>query len=250
MLSGHWGDQMLFSAAYLIDLLRRGAWPPIWRHTREYARYFGNSGDLASPPPAARRRRALSRAAARRAAAEVAAPATVRPPQAEDLVRAVVSQRRIAVIATGSRPSNGPFHSAHAQAVYIEARSKYQVQCMEWNAKVGARYGLERGVSVSRSRPHRLHDVHPGDIHAHDGVPRALLRAGDARRAARFDSRADVEIGFQPLRQQGISDDAGEILRTLTTDCLGVRFGYPRRRQARTGAARLAGSTERAPTAR
>ena len=26
LLSGHWGDQMLFSTGYLVDLARRGAW--------------------------------------------------------------------------------------------------------------------------------------------------------------------------------------------------------------------------------
>ena len=58
MLSGHWGDQMLFSSAYLIDLFRRGAWPSIWQHTREYGRYFGDE-------ETARRRRLLLVDAAR-----------------------------------------------------------------------------------------------------------------------------------------------------------------------------------------
>ena len=53
MITGHFGDEMLFSTAYLIDLLRAGAWRTVSRHTREYARYFGEA------EAAVRRRRLL-----------------------------------------------------------------------------------------------------------------------------------------------------------------------------------------------
>jgi asparagine synthase (glutamine-hydrolysing) len=58
ILSGHWGDQMLFSSAYLVDLFRRGAWRSIVRHTREYEKYFG-------PREAAVRRRVFVQDAVR-----------------------------------------------------------------------------------------------------------------------------------------------------------------------------------------
>ena len=71
---------------------------------------------------------------------------------------------------------NRPFHSAHARAVYIEARSKYQVQCMEWNTKAGALHGLDVAFPfLDRDLIGFLMAI-PGEIHARDGVPRVLLR--------------------------------------------------------------------------
>jgi len=225
MLSGHWGDQMLFSSAYLIDLFRRGAWPSIWRHTREYGRYFGNEETT-------RRRRLLIVDAARyHVPRTLAAPLKwlrlrlFAPPRPKSwfapsfLQTALKHRYRLATL-------DGPFHSAHAHAVYIEARSKYQVQCMEWNSKVGARYGLEAAFPfLDRDLIAFLMAI-PGEMHAPDGVPRALLR--QAMRGILPDSiRARTwKSDFSSFVSQGLSDDADEILRTMTSDCLGVRFGF------------------------
>ena len=118
------------------------------------------------------------------------------------------------------------FHSAHAQAVYIEARSKYQVQCMEWNAKVGAMHGLDVAYPfLDRDLIAFLMAI-PGEVHARDGVPRALLR--EAMRGVLPDSiRARTwKSDFSPFVNSGLRDDAATIQRTLHPDCLGVRFGY------------------------
>ncbi|MCM3880915.1 MAG: asparagine synthase-related protein [Vicinamibacterales bacterium] len=225
MLSGHWGDQMLFSSAYLIDLLRRGAVSTIWRHTREYARYFGSQ-------EASRRRRLLLVDAVR-----YHVPRSIAPPlkwlrlqlldrrRTKDWFAAAFLKsalRHRYRLATFERA----FHSAHAQAVYIEARSKYQVQCMEWNAKVGALHGLDLAYPfLDRDLIAFIMSI-PGDVHAYNGVPRALLREGmrgvlpDSIRARTWKS------DFSPFVNMGLSHDAAVILQTLTPDCLGVRFGY------------------------
>jgi asparagine synthetase B (glutamine-hydrolysing) len=142
MLSGHWGDQMLFSTAYLIDLLRRGRLPTIWRHTREYARYFGGQ-------ETSNRRRLLLVDAVR-----YHVPRSIAPPLKWLRLQLLDRRRPKGWFAPGFLRNalrhryrlatfECTFHSAHAQAVYVEARSKYQVQCMEWNTKVGAMYGLD-----------------------------------------------------------------------------------------------------------
>ena len=240
LLSGHWGDQMLFSSAYLIDLFRQGAWPSIWRHTREYGRYFGNE-------ETARRRRLLLVDAARyHVPRTLAAPLKwVRlqlfaPPRPKPwfapsfLATALQHRHRLATL-------DGPFHSAHARAIYIEARSKYQVQCMEWNTKVGALYGLEAAFPfLDRDLIAFLMAI-PGEMHARHGVPRALLREAmcgilpDSIRARTWKS------DFTAFVSQGVKDDADEILRTLSSDCLGVRFGYLDGGKLRPELARLAG---------
>jgi len=118
------------------------------------------------------------------------------------------------------------FHSAHAQAVYIEARSKYHVQCMEWNAKVAASFGLDVAFPfLDRDLIAFLMAI-PGDVHARDGVPRVLLR--EAMRDVLPDSiRARTwKSDFSQFVNHGLSEDSAAILETLSTDCLGVRFGY------------------------
>lgn len=225
MLSGHWGDQMLFSTAYLIDLLRRGAWPTIWRHTREYARYFGNAETKA-------RRRLLLVDAVR-----YHVPRAIAPPL--KWLRLRVLERRepkrwfsrpfLAAalrhryrLATFERA----FHSAHARAVYIEARSKYHVQCMEWNAKVGALHGLEVAFPfLDRDLIAFLMAI-PGDVHARQGVPRALLR--EAMRGVLPESicARTWKSDFTPFVNEGLSDDTAAILQTMNAASLGVRFGY------------------------
>lgn len=225
MLSGHWGDQMLFSTAYLIDLLHRGEWRSIWRHTREYARYFGTGEPNL-------RRRLLMQDALRHHV-----PRFVAPPLKWFRLR--VLERRApkpwfsrTFLATALRHRyrlatlDRPFHSAHARAVYIEARSKYHVQCMEWNAKTGALHGLDIAFPfLDRDLIAFLMAI-PGDVHAHDGVPRVLLR--EAMRGVLPDSiRARTwKSDFTQFVNHGLSDDAAAILQTMNAASLGVRFGY------------------------
>jgi asparagine synthase (glutamine-hydrolysing) len=225
ILSGHWGDQMLFSSAYLIDLFRKGAWRSIWRHTRAYARYFGDEETTM-------RRRLLLVDLLRYHVPRAIAPPLKwlrlrffedRPPKgwfSPKFLQAALRHRYR--LATFERP----FHSAHAQAVYIEARSKYQVQCMEWNGKVAALHGMDAAFPfLDRDLIAFLMAI-PGEIHAHQGVPRVLLREAtrgmlpDAIRARKWKS------DFTGFVNQGLSEDAAVILRTLNADCLGVRFGY------------------------
>jgi asparagine synthase (glutamine-hydrolysing) len=225
MLSGHWGDQMLFSTAYLIDLLRCGAWRSIWRHTRAYARYFGDGETK-------RTRRLLLVDAVR-----YHVPRAIAPPL--KWLRLRVLERRepkswfsrtfLAAalrhryrLATFERT----FHSAHARAVYIEARSKYQAQCMDWSAKVGARHALDIAFPyLDRDLIGFLMAI-PGDVHARDGVPRVLLR--EAMRGVLPDSiRARTwKSDFSLLVNEGLQDDAAAIVQAMNAASLGVRFGY------------------------
>jgi asparagine synthase (glutamine-hydrolysing) len=241
LLSGHWGDQMLFSSAYLTDLLRRGALRSIWQHTRTYARYFGD-GETRR----ARRRLLIN------AARDIVPPALASPlkwlrlrfverPAPKEwfspafLAMALKDRYRLATF-------DRPFHSAHARAVYLEARSKYHVQCMEWNNKTAALHGLDAAFPfLDRDLIAYLMAI-PGEVHARDGVPRALLREAtrgilpDAIRARAW--KAD----FTALVNEGLASDASTILRTLHDECLGVRLGYLDRARLRPALARVAQS--------
>jgi asparagine synthase (glutamine-hydrolysing) len=225
MLSGHWGDQMLFSTAYLIDLLRRGAWRSIWRHTREYARYFGDE------ETAIRRRRLLVDAVRYHVPRAIAPPLKWlrlraferRPPKPWFSPGFLASALRYRYrLATFERP----FHSAHAQAVYIEARSKYHVQCMEWNAKVAAAHGLEVAFPfLDRDLIAFLMAI-PGEVHARHGVPRVLLREAMRDILPESIRTRTWKSDFTQLVNHSLREDAAAILETMSADCLGVRFGY------------------------
>jgi asparagine synthase (glutamine-hydrolysing) len=238
LLSGHWGDQVLFSSAYLVDLLRRGAWRSIWRHTREYARYFGEEETQ-------RRRRRLVVDAARHAVPPaIASPLKwlrlrffERRPQKEwfspaFLGAALKDQYRLATF-------DRPFHSAHARAVYLEARSKYHVQCMEWNNKAAALHGLDAAFPfLDRDLIAYLMAI-PGEMHAHGGVPRALLREA-VRGVLPETIRARTwKADFTAFVNSGLNHDAATIVRTLHDECLGVQFGYLDRARLQPALARL-----------
>ena len=118
------------------------------------------------------------------------------------------------------------FHSAHARAVYIEARSKYQVQCMEWNNKAGALHGLDAAFPfLDRDLIAYLMAI-PGEMHARDGVPRALLR--EAMRGILPESiRARTwKSDFSASSTQGWPMTRRRSCARCTPECLGVRFGY------------------------
>jgi hypothetical protein len=138
------------------------------------------------------------------------------------------------------------FHSAHAQAVYVEARSKYQVQCMEWNAKVGALHALDVAFPfLDRDLIGFLMAI-PGDVHARAGVPRVLLR--EAMRGVLPDSiRARTwKSDFSRFVNTGIRDDAAAILQAMSADCLGVQCGYLAADRLAPELARLAAAADTA----
>jgi asparagine synthase (glutamine-hydrolysing) len=225
LLSGHLGDQLLFSPAYLVDLVRRNAWPTIWRHTREYGRYFGD-------PYTARRRRSLVVDTIRHHAPRALAPSL------KWLRQRVLERQRPKgwfsppFISTALRDRyqlaafDRRFHSAHARGVYTEARSRYHGHSIEWNMKVAAHHGLDAAFPFFDRDLIAFLMAIPGEIHARNGVPRILLR--QALRGILPDSirTRTWKSDFSSVVNQGVGRDAAEIMNTMTSDCQGVRFGY------------------------
>ncbi len=225
LLSGHWGDQVLFSTAYLVDLFNRFAWRQLRQHAGEYPRWFGEGAArvLVRRVPMEIVRHHVPRAVAgplkwarRRLAGEQ------RPKQwfaDRFLQRALRFADRPATIGDG-------FHSAHARSIYIEARSKYHVQCLEWNNKIAARHGLDVSFPFFDRDLLAFLMAAPGEMQNLNGVPRALIRAAmrgvlpDALRARRW--KAD----FSQMVNQSVARDAPQIGAALSADSLVVRLGY------------------------
>jgi asparagine synthase (glutamine-hydrolysing) len=225
LLSGHWGDQVLFSPAYLVDLFRRLALRQMARHLETYRRFFGGG---------------VTRIYRRRLAYDIVRSFAPRPalPFLKALRRAIApAERKRAWLAASfrrralrlaNRPADlGPgFHSAHARAVYLEARSKYHVHCMEWNNKCAALHGLDAAFPFLDRDLIAFLMAAPGDMQNRDGVPRALLR--EAMRGVLPEPvRARTwKADFTAPANQGIARDLRQVAARLSHGSLAARRGY------------------------
>lgn len=225
LLTGHWGDQVLFSAAYLVDLFRRGAWGTLRLHAREHARWFGD---------------VEANALLRRFTVDLVrhhVPAPLVPPlkwirrhvlgverpkrwfSNQFLRRALRDAGRPATIGSG-------FHSAHAKAVYLEARSKYHVHCIEWHNKIGASFGQDVAFPFLDREVLAFLMAIPGEVHAWAGRPRSLAR--EAMRtvlpAVVYERRGKAD--FSEFITAGVGKDVPCLTRTLAAGSVGVQHGY------------------------
>jgi asparagine synthase (glutamine-hydrolysing) len=217
-LTGHWGDQLLSDSDYLLDLLRRGQWAVLGRHCRgwrigarglatrlgrEVAKRHLPEGALAAARRARRRRRAVFES-----------------PWYTARFRALLSERA----SHAGQPT--PDGTRHAAAIYQQSRLGYHVQCMEWNARVGAMHGLEVAFPYLDCALIQFLMSIPGEIQSHDGVPRGLMR--QAMRGtvpeAIIDRRSKGE--FTQLTNQSIDDDFAAIAELLGPSAWAVRLGY------------------------
>jgi asparagine synthase (glutamine-hydrolysing) len=224
-LTGHWGDQVLFSSAYLADLIGGLRFVHVWQHLREYGRFYGH--------PTVR---SLTRIAAIDSA-RAFLPNSVLPlakrlrrPFMKSPARAPWFSDRLRQFehTASDRPAKLPleFHSVHARAIYVEARSKYHVHCMEWNNKAAALNGLNCAFPfLDRDLVQFLMAV-PGDVQNAAGVPRAMARDG-MRGVLPDEIRTRVwKADPSALLNAGVRHEAVEFKRVLDGNSLAVKMGF------------------------
>lgn len=221
LLTGHWGDQVLFDQAYLVDLLRDGAWGTVHAHLGEYPRWFPDArghefrvqlgADMLEHALPGLVRKTV------RAAKHV----VNRPePWDEWFCESFAREARPDVFAYTAGAT------ARARSLYREVRSQYHQITLEWNAKVAAHYGVEAAFPfLDRDLVEFLMGV-PGIVLARGGVPKALLRESlrgtvpDAilRRVSKADFTEDVN--------RSMSQDLAALADLLTSQALVVQLGY------------------------
>jgi asparagine synthase (glutamine-hydrolysing) len=224
-LTGDWGDQVLFSSTYLVDLFHQLRWREIRRHLREYLRWYGA---------------AESRALTRRFVLDLARhdlPRSLVPPLKwvrRRLLR--VERPKIwfsdAFLRRGLRFANRPasigegFHSAQARSIYFEARSKYHVHVMEWHNKIGAQLGVDAAVPFLDREVLAFLMAIPGEVQNPDGVPRGLMR--EAMRGVLPESvrTRRGKADFSYIVNGGVAKDLPVLSQMLTANSLGVSLGY------------------------
>ena len=221
LLTGHWGDQVLFDQAYLVDLLRRGEWRTVNRHLNEYLRWFpdASGSEFRLQFGSDVLEYALPRCA-RRAVRTVARGWNQPAPWDDWYCEPFRRQARSDVF------PHAPGATALARSLYREVRSQYHHFCVEWNAKIAASYGVEAAFPfLDRDLVEFLMSV-PGPVLAKDGVPKALLRES---------LRGIVPETILSRRTKGdFTEDVNRSTRhgfaamvdLLGPDPLGVQLGY------------------------
>jgi asparagine synthase (glutamine-hydrolysing) len=230
LLTGHWGDQVLVEHGFLVDLLRRGAWQTAWRDFSEYRRWKDHgAGDIGRnlpravladvlPAPLLAALRSAQRRLDERGQRELTAWYT---PAFRDKGREALRRRSAA----------GPeqaFPTAHARAIYRQARSRYHVQSMEWNNKVAAMHGMDAAFPFLDRDLIAYLIALPGELQTHRGIPKAVLRQAMkgvlpeaiASRRSKADFSADVNAET--------AQDYDKLVARLGAGTRAAAFGYAR----------------------
>lgn len=225
LLSGHWGDELLFSPEYLVDLVPRLALRQVLRHTRTYGRYFG-------PEEVRVIRRRLVLDVARRYVPRALVPLLkalrrrIAPPERPRPWFSDAFRRRALRFANRPVDVGGGFHSAHAKTVYLEARSKYHVHCMEWNNKCAALHGLDAAFPFLDRDLIAFLMAAPGEVQNRDGVPRALLREAMAGILPEPIRARTWKADFSGPANSGIVRDLDQLTARLLHGSIAARLGY------------------------
>jgi asparagine synthase (glutamine-hydrolysing) len=175
VLTGHWGDQILFPQGYLLDLFRCLEFSKVITHIKEYRRW------LTDVDPKFYRRKFF-----------------------HDLVRYVIPEamhpflrgvrkyvnkshkpspwyteefrQRVSCPTTKQTSINKSFQTMHAKSLYAEATARHHVQALEWFNKLGSTHGLEMAFPfLDRDLISFLMGI-PGDIQTWKGIPKWVLR--------------------------------------------------------------------------
>jgi len=218
LLTGHWGDQMLFDTDYLVDLYRSRQWTLLERHANAWGIDRSRVALRVARDLMARHLPAAFLRTARRIRRrdEGAWRASWYTKRFRTLLRERFEESRLA------RPRG----TSHAWAIYQQCRRGYHVQCMEWNSRLAASHALEMAFPYLDCDLVQFLMSIPGEIQSCDGVPRGLMRR--AMRGivpdAIVDRRSKGE--FTQLANRSIELDFSTIAEILGATSLAVRFGY------------------------
>ncbi len=235
VLTGHWGDQVIFPQQYLVDLFRRLAWREVRTHLHEYSRW------LTDLDPRYFRRRFLM-----------------------DLIKQHVPRRfhpflrwlrvkrdppwcskalhRRACQCAWKRGGNGwTPSSAHARSLYETARSTHHVHCMEWENKVASMHGMEMAFPfLDRDLLSFLMAI-PGEVLTPNGIPKGLLRAAMAGVLPEAILLRRGKADFTHLVNEAVEHDFPWIVRTVESEGEAVKRGYVSRDVLKKSLDRLEG---------
>ncbi len=220
VLTGEWADQLLFDQAYLVDRFHDFAWRDVWTHLNEFPHWFTDCAGLDF-----RRRFLLDLVKYTLPAPMVSLLRSLRlkpdRPWYTGAVRRRARQRR-----SNWLPPRRGFPTAHARALYEQARSSRHVLCLEWENKVAAMHGLEMAFPFFDPDLVSFLMNIPGEIQTWQGVPKALLRKGMQGVLPEAIVRRTWKADFTHIANEGMDRNYPELSHRLLSDTMAVSRGY------------------------
>ena len=222
ILTGHWGDQVLFSQAYMVDQCRRFRWKTIRTHLKTFRQWMTDTD------PRWFRDRFL------KDLAKFHLPAPLflwlrwlyYQPRQNRLWYTDAFGRRTFQHQWKKRPLGRSLPTAHAQSLYEEVRLGYPALCLEWQNKVAAMHGLEVAFPfMDRDLLSFLMAI-PGEMQTHHGVPKALLREAMRGTLPEPIVQRRWKADFTSLVNEGITREYAQLIHYLESGKRAVEFGY------------------------
>lgn len=220
VLTGHWGDQVLFPQDYLVDLFRRLAWHDLRMHLSEFSlwltdvepEYFQRRFflDLIKHHVPRRFFPFLRRLRVKQ-----------NPPWYSKALHRQASRSAWKHTGNGRRPS-----SAHARSLYETVRSTHHVLCMEWENKMASMHRLEMAFPfLDRDLLSFLMAI-PGEVLTWNGVPKGLLRAAMRGVLPGAIARRRGKADFTHLVNEAVKRDFTKMVYRLESEGEAVKRGF------------------------
>jgi asparagine synthase (glutamine-hydrolysing) len=219
LLTGHWGDHVLFEQVYLVDLFRRFRWLTIWRHLNEYPRWFteGRPGVFGRQFLGDLTRAHL-------------------PERLVPMLRGIRSRLRrwraephcyTEKVQARARKLVSPVTLADSLSAYRRAvRSNNHILSLESCNKIGAMHGLEFAFPfLDRDLVSYMLAI-PGQVAAQNGVPKALLRAALRGVVPQPILERRWKADFTRWVDEGFRREFDQLAQLLESDSKAVQAGY------------------------
>lgn len=219
LVTGIWGDQVVFPQAYLVDLFRHLKWGAVKQHLEEFPLWLGK--DEANVL-----RQEFLRNAAKSCLPEAAVKWIRRLRSRPDCDWYSYAIRRRTRPQSQARHSRIAFASEHARSLYSEVRSSYAQMHLERLNKMAAMQGMDINFPfLDRDLVSFLIGI-PGEMQAWGGVPKAILREAMRGVLPELIAHRSWQADYSILVRDGMTHDYPEFVRLFSSQVIAAGFDY------------------------
>ncbi len=222
LLSGQWGDQLMFSRDYLMDFAWSGRFQAINAHLKTFGKYFGDAEmrhlkkTLASkliieglPPPALLTLRKLKGLIKNQS-------------KPSDLFKRNWGVKPVKW-GVPTRSFSGNYHQKN---IFNEVRSKHHFTRNEWGVKMAAIHGLNLALPYLDTNLIQFLLEISGDLVCYDGVPRNLLKNSIGKKLPPTIQNRIKKAIPAVLGERFADRDLQQIISTFSSKMEVVRCGW------------------------
>jgi hypothetical protein len=228
ILTGHWGDQVLFEQRYLVDLLRSLKFGTLFAHLRQFGRWYREVDS-------AHFRRQFLRDAAK----------SILPLAASNRIKRILNRRCLAssrsiycerftdLVSNLNAPATISARTAseHFSAIYEQVCSRRYQMLLDAMNKIGNHSGVEFAFPfLDRELLEFLIGI-PGQVATLDGVPKGLLRRAMDGYLPDFVRMRDWKADMTSIELSGLEYEFPAIARYLSSDSAIYKHGIIARRE-------------------